>query len=136
MTATADGRHDHHDDDGSVTPLVIGMMICLLILGAGVTAAGSAFLAGQRLQHLCDGAAATAAGAITDQGASDQTLNDAVNSYLATRDSGIAATMNLQSPILTLTCTSDTPITFGALFGSPTLRRTVTATARADFRTN
>ena len=38
-------------DRGSVTPLVIGMMVCLLLLTAGVTAAGSAFLAGQRLQR-------------------------------------------------------------------------------------
>lgn len=39
-------------DRGSITPLVIGMFVCLLILTAGVTAAGSAFLAGQRLQRL------------------------------------------------------------------------------------
>ena len=29
-----------HDDRGSVTPLVIGMLVCLLCLTAGVTAAG------------------------------------------------------------------------------------------------
>ena len=51
-------------DRGSVTPLVIGMMVCLLVLTAGVTAAGSAFLAGQRLQRLCDGAVAAAVGAV------------------------------------------------------------------------
>ena len=45
-------------DRGSITPLVIGMFVCLLILTAGVAAAGSAFLAGQRLQRLCDGAVA------------------------------------------------------------------------------
>ena len=48
------------DDRGSVTPLIIGMLVCLLVLTAGVTAAGSAFLAGQRLQGLCDGAVAAA----------------------------------------------------------------------------
>ena len=53
---------------GSVTPLVIGMMVCLLLLTAGVTAAGSAFLAGQRLQRLCDGAVAAAVGASTRAG--------------------------------------------------------------------
>ena len=119
-----------------MTPLVIGMMLCLLILGAGVTAAGSAFLAGQRLQHVCDGAAATAAGEITDQDAANGSVEDAVNSYLAVRDSRIGATINLQSPTLTLTCTSDTSITFGALFANPTLRRTVTATARTGYRQN
>ena len=136
MTEAAHGRFDDSDDDGSVTPLVIGMMICLLILGAGVTAAGSAFLAGQRLQHVCDGAAATAAGAITEQDATDEIVADAVNSYLATRDTAVAATIDLQSPTLRLTCTSDTPITFGALFATPTLRRTVTATAQTDYRGN
>ena len=135
MTRAARARADDFDD-GSVTPLVIGMMICLLILGAGVTAAGSAFLAGQRLQHVCDGAAATAAGAITDQDATNETVTGAVNSYLAVRDSRIAATIDLQSPTLTLTCTSDTPITFGALFATPTLRRNVTATAQTGYRQN
>ena len=56
----------NHQDSGSVTPLIIGMMLCLLILGAVVTADCSAFLDGQRLPHLCDGAAAAAAVAITD----------------------------------------------------------------------
>jgi hypothetical protein len=135
MTQVAHARADNFDD-GSVTPLVIGMMICLLILGAGVTAAGSAFLAGQRLQHVCDGAAATAAGAITDQDATNESVTDAVNSYLAVRDSPIAATVDLRSTTLTLSCTSNTLITFGALFATPTLRRTVTATARTGYRQN
>ncbi len=135
---TRSTRHRDHDyvDNGSVTPLVIGMMICLLILGAGVTAAGSAFLAGQRLQHLCDGAAATAAGTITDQDATSEQVADSINDYLTVRDSRVAAAVDLQSPTLTLTCTSDTPITFGALFATPTLRRTVTATARTSYQQN
>ena len=120
-------------DRGSVTPLVIGMMLCLLVLGAGVTAAGSAFLAGQRLQHLCDGAAATAAGRLTDDGGGQDAI-DAVDVYLAARDSKVAATIDLVGPTVTLTCSSNTPITFGALFATPTLPRTVTATARATYR--
>src|SRR5699024_10806774 len=50
-------------DRGSVTPLVIGMVLCLLLLGAGVTAATSAFLARQNLQHSCDSAADAATNA-------------------------------------------------------------------------
>lgn len=120
-------------DRGSITPLVIGMMLCLLLLGAGVTAAGSAFLAGQRLQHLCDGAAATAAGTLTDSTSGGQTALDAINGYLAVRNSTAATSANLDGATLTLTCTDQMPITFGALFGAPTLNRTVTATARAGY---
>jgi hypothetical protein len=122
-------------DDGSITPLVIGMMLCLLILGAGITAAGSAFLAGQQLQHLCDGAAATAAGTITDN-TNQQNITDTIENYFALRHSQVAATITLQNTTLTLTCTTDTPITFGNLFGTPTLHRTVTATAQAGYHQN
>lgn len=125
---------DHAQGDaGSITPMIIGMMLCLLLLGAGVTAAGSAFLGGQRVQHLCDGAAAAAAGTITD-GSTDQNLIGAANTYLAIRGSDVTALVNLNATTITLTCSADVPITFGSLFGSPTLRRTVTATARAGYR--
>ncbi|QNK80584.1 Tad domain-containing protein [Nakamurella sp. PAMC28650] len=120
-------------DEGSITPLVLGMMVCLLVLGAGITAAGSAFLAGQRLQHLCDGAASTAAGTLTDNPANDQTVINAVNGYLAVRRSTADTTANLVGTTLTLTCSDTVPIAFGALFGSPTLHRTVTATARTAY---
>lgn len=120
-------------DEGSVTPLVIGMMLCLLILGAGVTAAGSAFLAGQRLQHLCDGAAAAAAGAITDNSGSDN-VNATVVDYFAARHAGVTAIPNLEGATLTLTCEADSAITFGALFAHPTLHRVVTATARSRYQ--
>lgn len=121
------------DDRGSITPLVIGMMLCLLILGAGVTAAGSAFLAGQRLQHLCDGAAATAAGTLTDHASGDRSVIDAINGYFAVRHSAATTTTNLNGSTLTLTCADDMPITFGALFGSATLHRVVTATAHTGY---
>jgi len=113
--------------------MIIGMMLCLLLLSAGVTAAGSAFLGGQRVQHLCDGAAAAAAGTITD-GSADQNLIGAANTYLAIRGSDVTALVNLNATTITLPCSADVPITFGSLFGSPTLRRTVTATARAGYR--
>ncbi len=111
------------------------MMLCLLILGAGVTAAGSAFLAGQRLQHLCDGAAAAAAGAITDnaEGTDVQTL---IQEYFTTRNAVVGATANLDGSTITLTCDADTPITFGALFATPTLHRTVASSAQSSYRQN
>ena len=120
-------------DNGSVTPLVIGMLLCLLILGAGVTAAGSAFLAGQRLQHLCDGAAAAAAGTITDNGGSDN-VDAAVIDYLAARHAAVTAVPNLEGTTLTLTCDTESAVTFGALFAHPTLHRTVTSSARARYQ--
>jgi Flp pilus assembly protein TadG len=123
-------------DAGSITPLVIGMMLCLLILGAGITAAGSAFLAGQRLQHLCDGAAAAAAGTLTDNTADGYTALEVIGKYLVIRHSNATTSANVDGPTLSLTCSDTTPITFGALFGAPTLDRTVTATARAGYSRN
>lgn len=128
------GSADHRHDAGSVTPLVIGMMLCLLILGAGVTAAGSAFLAGQRTQHLCDGAAATAAGTLTGDNTDTGPAIQAAAAYLATRGSNAASTLDRQGDTITLICSTDSPITFGALFGSPTLHRTTSATARTTYR--
>lgn len=121
-------------DDGSVTPLIIGMMLCLLLLGAGVTTAGSAFLAGQRLQHVCDGAAAAAAGALTDNPATNPQAIEAMNTYLAVRGNPTDPTITLQGTTITLTCRADTPITFGALFATPTLHRIVTSTARTYYQ--
>lgn len=122
-------------DEGSVKPLIIGMMLCLLILGAGVTAAGSAFLAGQRVQHLCDGAAATAGGSVSDHTTPDS-LQTAAETYLALHSPDVSAGVLLEGTTLSLTCSADTPITFGALFGRPTLHRTVHATGRSRFTQN
>jgi uncharacterized protein YfiM (DUF2279 family) len=127
-------ERDSDTDTGSVTPLIIGMMLCLLILAAGITAAGSAFLAGQRTQHLCDGAAATAAGTITGDHPDTSAATDAAAGYLATRGSNATTNLQFDGDTLTLTCSTDNPITFGALFGSPTLHRTTTATARTTYR--
>lgn len=127
-------RNEAATDTGSVTPLVIGMVLCLLVLAAGVTAAGSAFLAGQRTQHLCDGAVATAAGTLSGDAGSNNQAVEAAAGYLATRGSNATTNLQLQGDTLTLTCSTDSPITFGALFGSPTLHRTTTATARTTYR--
>ena len=128
-------------DRGSITPLVIGMMVCLLVLTAGVTAAGSAFLAGQRLQRLCDGAVAAAVGAVDPQRAagSGTSLADpiaAANEYLRVRGPDVGAVVSLGATTVTAQCSNEAPITFGALFGSPTLARTVTATSEPLRRQN
>src|ERR1700712_112634 len=107
------GNHDRDADTaidtGSVTPLIIGMMLCLLILAAGITAAGSAFLAGQRTQHLCDGAAATAAGTTTGDPPDTTAAAAAAATYLATRGSNATTNLQIDGDTLTLTCTTDNP---------------------------
>ena len=128
-------------DRGSVTPLVIGMFVCLLILTAGVTAAGSAFLAGQRLQRLCDGAVAAAIGAV-DPARSSATgvrVDDpiaAANQYLGVRGPDVGAVITVQTETITARCSNEAPVTFGALFGFPTITRSVTATSQPIRRNN
>jgi hypothetical protein len=127
--------HDARSDRGSVTPLVIGMLICLLVLTAGVTALGSAFLAGQRLQRLCDGAVAAAVGAVNPTRSSAQgvPVSDpiaAANQYLRVRGPDVGAVVDVGAETITARCSNNAPITFGALFGYPTLERTVTATSQ------
>lgn len=127
-------------DRGSVTPLVIGMVMCLLLLTAGVVVAGSAFLAGQRLQNLCDGAANAAAAAATEK-LQDRNTGDAADaaaaaavSYLAARGREVyPPTVGIGPNTVVLTCASDTPIALGSLFGSPTLHRAVTAVGHPSY---
>jgi len=128
-------------DRGSITPLVIGMSVCLLILTAGVTAAGSAFLAGQRLHRLCDGAVAAAVGAVdpSRSSASGVQVSDpiaAANQYLGVRGPDVGAVITVGVETVTAQCTNEAPVTFGALFGSPTITRTVSATSQPIQRTN
>lgn len=134
-------RSHHHSraetdtDRGSVTPLVIGMMFCLLLLGCGVTAAGSAFLGHQHLRNLCDGAAtvATDAGAVT--GNSNAGAHQAAAEYLAIRAPDITATATITPGGVRLTCNTNITVTFGALFGHPTIHATTTSTGRSTFTT-
>ena len=128
-------RAESADDRGSVTPLVLGMMVCLLVLTAGVTAVGSAFLAGQRLQRLCDGAVAAAVGAVDPSRQSNEGvgLSDpiaAANEYLRVRGPDVGAVVSLGADRVSAQCSNEAPITFGALFGFPTIPRTATATSQ------
>ena len=129
------------EDRGSVTPLVIGMLVCLLILTAGVTAAGSAFLSGQRLQRLCDGAVAAAVGAVNPQrGPGENTSATdpiaAANTYLHVRGPDVAAVITLGATTVTARCSNESAVTFGVLFGRPTIHRTVTSTSQSVRRQN
>ncbi|MEP6562257.1 MAG: pilus assembly protein TadG-related protein [Nakamurella sp.] len=126
-------------DRGSVTPLIIGMLVCLLLLTAGVTAAGSAFLAGQRLQRLCDGAVAAAVGAVDPKRSSSEGigLSDpiaAANEYLRVRGPDVGAVVDLGADTVNARCSNQAPITFGGLFGYPTLARTVTSTSQPIYK--
>jgi hypothetical protein len=128
-------------DRGSVTPLVLGMMVCLLVLTAGVTAAGSAFLAGQRLQRLCDGATAAAAGAVDPRRTSAESIGvadpiAAANRYLQVRGPDVGAVVTLGATTVSARCSNEASITFGALFGFPTISRTVTSTSQPVLRQN
>lgn len=128
-------------DRGSVTPLVLGMMVCLLVLTAGVTAAGSAFLAGQRLQRLCDGAVAAAVGVVnpTRSSSAGVGLADpvaAANEYLRVRGPDVGAVVSIGVDRITAQCNNEAPITFGALFGFPTIPRRASATSQPILRLN
>jgi hypothetical protein len=116
-------------------PLVIGMVMCLLLLGAGVTAATSAVLARANLQHVCDGAAAAAADVsqrtalTTALPATDAVANAAAADYLSARTTATGASATVTGATVQLACSTEAPIAFGALFGSPTLAITVRSVA-------
>ena len=116
LTALLRAGPDLDDPDdgrrrGSVTPLVIGMLVCLLVLTAGVTAAGSAFLAGQRLQRLCDGAVAAAVGAVDPRresaaGVSAANPVAAANEYLRVRGPDVGAVVTLGAQTVSARCSN------------------------------
>ena len=116
------------------------MMVCLLLLTAGVTAAGSAFLAGQRLQRLCDGAVAAAVGVVNPNRSSSEGVGladpvAAANEYLRVRGPDVGAVVSLGADRISAQCSNEAPITFGALFGFPTIPRTVDRDQPADPQT-
>ena len=129
--AEADG--DRVADRGSVTPLVIGMMLCLLLLGAGVVAAGSAVLARRNLQSACDGATSSlAAGVTLDQLAADRAggFDRQIAEYLASRMPGASAVAGSTETEIIARCETDVPVTFGAIFGYSTVHFTVGSASR------
>jgi hypothetical protein len=113
------------------------MVVCLLLLAAGLTAATSAFLAQQRLRGVCDGAAVAGADAVSggsdlidgDPGGSAQ---DAVASYLSVRSPGVSASVDVDGTTVTLTCRATADVTFGALFGAGRMDQHVVSAATAQ----
>lgn len=128
----ANGQRDPGGQRGSVLPLVLGMVLCLLLLGAGVTAATSGFLARGRLQHACDGAASAAAdtarrtflltGHVSEEAAAQQAAL-----VLSHRATGATAAVVTSANGVRLSCTGTAAITFGALFGVAEMTLTVQA---------
>jgi hypothetical protein len=60
----------------------------------------------------------------------------AANQYLGVRGPDVGAVITVGVETIGASCTNQAPITFGALFGSPTITRTVTATSQPIHRTN
>lgn len=122
-------------DGGSITPLILGLTLCLLILVAGVTATGAAFLGRTRLQNQCDGAALAAGDAADIPGRPRRAAaaNDAAIGYLAVRPGPVGVRVVVGTDTVTAACWTDTPITFGALFGMPTLRQDVESSSRLRY---
>jgi hypothetical protein len=112
------------------------MAACLLLLGAGLTAATSAFLAQQRLRAVCDGAAIAGADAISGATVGPVPVaagpaEDAVARYLGIRSPGIGATVELDAGTVTVTCRATADITFGGLFGSGRMDQQVVSVGSA-----
>lgn len=117
-------------DTGSATPLVLGMVLCLLLLSVGVIAAGSVVLAKQNLQSACDAAASAVAGQLTpDQlgGAPSSDLNARLATELQRRRAGAEVTGTTAALSVRARCRASSSVAFGALFGSPTLNISVDA---------
>ena len=126
------GGPPHPNDRGSITPLILGMTLCLLLLVAGITAAGSAFLAHRRLQNQCDGAALAASDAADVPGQVRRTgaANEAAIGYLAIRPGAVGVSVAVGDTTVTATCWADAEITLGALFLTPTSHQEVSSTSR------
>ncbi|MEO7126469.1 MAG: pilus assembly protein TadG-related protein [Nakamurella sp.] len=126
-------------DEGSATPLIIGMVVCLLLLGAGVTAATSGFMARANLQHVCDGAASAAADAAQRTALTapiaeyDTVATAAAADYVSARaanSNAVDVAAAVQNEAVQLACSGEATITFGALFGAPTISVTVHSSGR------
>lgn len=126
----------HHRDRGSITPLILGLTLCLLVLVAGVTATGSAFLGRSRLQNQCDGAVLAASDAADVPGRTRLTAlaNDAAIAYLAVRPGRVGVRVAVSGDTVTATCWTNTEITFGEMFLTPTLYQEVDASSLLRYR--
>ncbi len=122
-------------DGGSITPMVLGMALCLLVLIAGITATGSVFLARQNLQNRCDGAALAAAdgagpaGYVTDTTGATRAAAD----YLRIRDDHVHAVVSVYRDRAAAQCSTTAIITLGWMFDVGTTDIQVTSTSYLRF---
>ena len=70
-------RGDRHDEQGSITPFILGLLVIAMLLIAGTVAVTSAHLSRMRLLDVADGAALSAANALDDS-AYSQGVGDSV----------------------------------------------------------
>lgn len=110
------------DDSGSITPLLIGMVVCLLVLGVGVIAMGSVVLARRSLQSACDSTVSLITGRQTQGGLTGGrgVFDREARAELSRRIPGATATTDARNSALVADCTVEAPVAFGALFGNPT----------------
>jgi hypothetical protein len=122
------------DDSGSVTPLVLGMALILLVLSMGIGAATDVWLTRNRLLNRCEGAALAASFAADLPTGSRRVseANTAAIRYLAERTTTTGVTVDIDAALVRATCWSEEPVLFGWLFGSDELRQTVSASARLE----
>lgn len=101
-------------------PLILGLAFMLLLLVAGVTAVGSAFLARQDVQHLCDGAAAVAGDAVAGAtGDPVSTATRAARQYLDRphrRSLQVQVLVRIQGGTPYLTCSGVADVSFAGVF--------------------
>ncbi len=119
-------------EEGSITPLILGFVLILLLLGFAVGAVGSVVLAREQLQSVCDGAAVTAGNALRP-GASDTAntglARTAADTYVRDRSATMPfPTVTVADGTAALTCTENFTPTFLGLIQVP-LPQTLTVSA-------
>lgn len=111
---------EHDRDAGSMTPMILGLAFMLLLLVAGVSAVGSAFLARQDVQHVCDGAAAVAGDAVSGvDGDPVVVATRAAQQYLSKpgrRPLQVQVAVRWEGGAPRLTCSGRTEVSFAGLF--------------------
>jgi hypothetical protein len=142
----------NRDDRGSTIPLILGFFLIAMLVVAGSVALADSFVQQRDLQDICDGAAAAAAATAVDLGRGratgephtlpfqdEQQVEAAVAAYL-TRDPDrrhvhVAAAVSPDRATVTLRCTEQRTLAFGAVFGRRTVTHTATSSARAPLST-
>lgn len=130
--------NDDDRDVGSMTPMILGLALMLLLLVAGVTAVGSAFLARQDVQHVCDGAAAVAGDAVAGGNGDPVAIaTRAAQEYLARpqrRPLRVQVAVRFEGGAPHLACTGRAEVSFAGLFAVEDVAFEVEAVGRPAVR--